>query len=89
MPREHADWKAVYEAERDTTPARSAKTVVYLVMECGWEYNDSFYEATTAGITLKAFRIRERAIEYAQWLQHEGKLHHWQIVERTLEEGEG
>lgn len=89
MPHRQEDWLADYQAEVAETPTPAAKNVVYLVLECGWEYNDSFYESTSDGITHRAFRSRERAIEYAQYLHEQGKLRNWEIVERPLEEFAG
>jgi hypothetical protein len=80
--------EAAIEAVQEDGPValRRPGTKVYLVMECGWEYNDSFYENSSDGITLCAFRSRQMAINFAERLFREGKLQHWEIVERILED---
>lgn len=86
-----ADWRAEYEAERREAAGEVAPrpSVVYLVLECDWEYNDSFFEASNDGVLHKAFRSFERAVAYAQELRARGVLGVYQIVEHVLEEGEG
>jgi len=85
------DWRGEYEAERreEAGDAAPRPDVVYLVLECAWEYNDSFFEASDDGVTHKAFRSLERAVAYAQELRARGVLGTYQIVERVLAEGEG